>query len=248
MGRGIGARAMNLGLDNKVVIVCGGASGIGAAVVSVLASEGAIPFILDSSLPPAELLARTGAPAQIIDFADAAACIAAVDRVASRFGRIDALVNGAHSEPDVEEAEPAFASATRNLAHCHLMTQACLPHLRRTRGSVISIANRASLELAGSASYVATKAGIVGLTREWAAQLSKDEIRVNALIPGGAAAAPFAQTDRNARFAAPPCPHPTDAGEIANAAAFLLSECAGRTTGQWLCIDGWNPPAMHNPV
>jgi len=237
---------MNLDLDNKVVIVSGGASGIGAAVVSVLASEGAIPFILDSILPPAELLARTGAPAQIVDFADSAACTAAVQRVASRFGRIDALVNGARGEPETEEMEPAFASVTRNLAHHHLMTQACLPHLRRTRGSIVSIAKRVSFEFDESASYVAAKAGMIGLTQEWAALLSKDDIRVNAVIPGGVAAAPLQQADRNTRFTTPPLPHPTDAGEVANVAAFLLSECAGRTTGQWLCIDRRNQPAVHS--
>lgn len=229
---------MNLDLDNKVVIVSGGASGIGAAVVSVLASEGAIPFILDSILPPAELLARTGAPAQIVDFADSAACAAAVQRVASRFGRIDALVNGVRSEAEAGETEPAFASVTRNLAHYHLMTQACLPHLRRTRGSIVSIASQASLALDESASYVAAKAGIVGLTREWAAALARDGIRVNAAIPAGSTGA-LPHDGRSPRSAAP---RSTDAGQVANVVAFLLSERAGPTSGQWLCIDGAHQP------
>jgi len=233
---------MNLDLDNKVVIVSGGASGIGAAVVSVLASEGAIPFILDSILPPAELLARTGAPAQIVDFADSAACTAAVQRVASRFGRIDALVNGARGDPEAEEMEPAFASVTRNLAHHHLMTQACLPHLRRTRGSIVSIANQASLEIEESAGYVAAKAGIVGLTREWAALLTKDGIRVNAVIPAGAATASGPRPLRSRP------PQPTDADEVANVTAFLLSERAGPTTGQWLCIDSAYQSSVHSLV
>lgn len=231
---------MNLDLDNKVVIVSGGASGIGAAVVSVLASEGAIPFILDSTLPPAELLARTGAPTQIIDFADPTACATAVQRVASRFGRIDALVNGARGAPEAEEIEPAFASVTRNLTHYHLMTQACLPHLRRTRGSIVSIASQAGAEADESAGYVAAKAGIVGLTREWAALLARDGIRVNAVIPAGAAAASLPRSTPSLP------PQLTDADEAANLAAFLLSERAGRTTGQWLCVDGTNQPAVHS--
>jgi len=222
---------MNLDLDNKVVIVSGGASGIGAAVVGVLASEGAIPFILDSILPPAELLARTGAPAQIVDFADSTACTAAVQRVASRFGRIDALVNGAHSVPEAGETEPVFASVTRNLAHCHLMTQACLSHLRRTRGSIVSIASQAGLELDDSASHVAVKAGIVGLTQEWAAALAKDGIRVNAVIPTAAA------TTSRLHRAAPLPTKPVGTDEIANVTAFLLSERAGPTSGQWLRME-----------
>lgn len=239
---------MNLDLDNKVVIVSGGASGIGAAVVGVLASEGAIPFILDSILPPAELLARTGAPVQIVDFADSAACAAAVQRVASRFGRIDALVNGARRETEAEAAEPAFASVTRNLAYYHLMTQHCLPHLRRTRGAIVSIASQASLEFDESASYVAAKAGIVGLTREWATLLAGDGIRVNAVIPAGAASAPFPRTDPGTRRIAPTQPPQTDAGEVASVTAFLLSERAGPTTGQWLCIDGGYQAPMQSPV
>lgn len=230
---------MNLDLDNKVVIVSGGASGIGAAVVSVLASEGAIPFILDSILPPAELLARTGAPAQIVDFADSAACAAAVQRVASRFGRIDALVNGARRETEAEEAEPAFASVTRNLAYYHLMTQHCLPHLRRTRGAIVSLASQSNLEFDESASYVAAKAGIVGLTREWATLLAADGIRVNAVIPAGAAAA------SHHRAVSPP-PKPAGADEVANVTAFLLSERSGPTTGQWLRIEGVGRPAAHS--
>jgi len=226
---------MNLDLDNKVVIVSGGASGIGAAVVSVLASEGAIPFILDSILPPAELPARTGAPAQIVDFADSAACAAAVQRAASRFGRIDALVNCVHNDP-AEENEPIFASVTRNLAHCHLMTQACLAHLRRTRGSIVSIASQAGLELDESASHVAAKAGIVGLTREWATALARDGIRVNAVIPTATA------TASRLHRAAPLPTKPVGNDEIANVTAFLLSERAGPTSGQWLCMEGHLQP------
>jgi len=237
---------MNLDLDNKVVIVSGGASGIGAAVVDVLASEGAIPFILDSTLPPAELLARTGAPAQIVDFTDSAACAAAVQRVASRFGRIDALVNGVRDEPETE-AEPVFASVTRNLAYHHLMTQHCLPHLRRSRGAIVSIARQAGTESDESAGYVAARAGIVGLTREWAAALARDGIRVNAVIPAGAASdAPPRTTGRGARSTAS-LPM-ADTGEVASVTAFLLSERAGPTTGQWLCVDGAYRPSAHSQV
>lgn len=157
---------MNLELDNKIILVVGGAHGIGASVVTALAGEGAVPFIFDTETPPRELLSRTGALVQTLDLGDSSACEAAVQRVAARFGRIDGLVNGAGEETGPEGSDPLFASVTRSLAHYDLMTRHCLPHLRRVRGSIVSIADHPSIE-PDKPGYVALKTGVLGLTSEW---------------------------------------------------------------------------------
>lgn len=177
---------MNLELDNKIILVVGGAHGIGASVVTALAGEGAVPFIFDTEAPPQELLSRTGAPAQTLDLRDPSACEAAIQRVAARFGRIDGLVNGAGEEAGPKTADPLFASVTRSLAYYDLMTRHCLPHLRRVRGAIVSIANHPLIE-PDVPGYVALKTGVLGLTSEWAAAFAKDGYASTRLFPQGRA-------------------------------------------------------------
>jgi L-fucose dehydrogenase len=219
---------MNMELDNKVILVVGGAGELGASVVAALAGEGAIPFILDTQAPLPELLARTGAPAQTIDFGDAAGCEAAVGRVAARFGRIDGLVNAA-GRGHAASAGTAVFSVAHSLARYDLMTRYSLPYLRRVRGAIVTIADH--LFGPDEAGYVALETGILGLTREWAAAFAGDGVRANAVIPARVSDWRSAARQGPKRRRASP-------GEVADTVTFLLSNRAALTTGQWLYVDG----------
>lgn len=133
---------MDMGLRDKVVLVTGGASGIGAAISQGLAAEGAIPVVLARSAPaPAFVEALTAASPRattiLTELTDDAQCRNAVDQVLAAFGRIDGLVNnaGANDSVGLEAGPDAFrASIERNLTHYYTMAHLCLPHLKAARG------------------------------------------------------------------------------------------------------------------
>lgn len=244
---------MDLQLANKVFIVTGGSSGIGAAISQCLAAEGAVPVIFDRVAPPAALvatLAQYGADQLELD--DDAACAAAIGRVVARHGRLDGLVNnaGVNDGVGLEAGVEAFAgSLRRNLLHVYGMTHHALPHLRATKGAVVNIASKTALTGQGHTSgYTAAKGGVLALTREWAADLAADGIRVNAVLPAEVMtplyerwlarfpdpAARLAQINRHIPLGR----RMTVPQEIADTVVFLLSSRAGHTTGQWLSVDG----------
>jgi L-fucose dehydrogenase len=243
---------MNLGFVGKVVIVTGGADGIGAAIASVLAEEGATTVVFDRDPITADPLASMAAMSVQLDLSDDAACAEAVAAVAGRFGRIDGLVNNAGNNDCIglEAGTRAFLdSVERNLGHHYSMAHHCLPHLRRTRGAIVGIASKTAVTGQGSTSgYVAAKAGVLGLTREWAAALAGDGIRVNAVVPAEVMTASYERYLRNfadpdetlaaIRARIPLGNRMTEPREIADTVAFLLSDRAGHTTGQWVFVDG----------
>jgi L-fucose dehydrogenase len=180
---------VNLGLAEKVVLVTGGASGIGAATVTVLAGEGAIPVILDKdpvSEALQEILGDAGHTIRM-DLNNDDACAAAVAEVIERFGSIDGLVNNAGSNDGVDLAAgtAAFlASVARNLGHHYAMAHHALPHLRTSRGAMVGVASKTAVTgQGGTSGYVAAMGGVLALTREWATALAADGIRVNAVVP-----------------------------------------------------------------
>ena len=246
---------MDLHLNNKVVIVTGGASGIGAAISLTLADEGAIPVVLGKSPMPAEFAQRLGARPHLfiqMELTDEAACAAAVAQTVQRFGRIDGLVNNAGINDNVglEDGRAAFVlSLERNLIHYYVMLHHCLPHLRASRGAVVNISSKTAVTGQGHTSgYCAAKGAQLSLTREWAAALLADGIRVNAVIPAEVMTPLYArwlQSFDNAdeKLAAITSKIPlgqrmTTAEEIANSCVFLLSDVSSHTTGQWVFVDG----------
>ena len=248
---------MKLGLENKVVLVTGGGAGIGGAISTVLAEEGAIPAILGRTpldeafaaglhaLQPATLFVRT-------ELSEDAQCAAAVAQVVARFGGIHGLVNnaGANDGVGLEAGLAAFnASLTRNLGHYYSMAHHCLPHLRAATGAIVNISSKTALTGQGNTSgYVAAKAAQLGLTREWAAALAGDGVRVNAVLPAEVMTPlyrrwldtfddPQDQLDRITAHI--PLGHRmTTDREIADTVVFLLSPRSGHTTGQWIVPDG----------
>jgi len=240
-------------MSEKVVLVTGGASGIGAAAVEVLAGEGAIPVILDSdpvSEAPQEILGDVHAIQ--MDLNDDDACAAAVAEVIERFGSIDGVVNNAGSNDgvDLKAGTAAFlASVAQNLGYHYAMVYHALPHLRKSRWAIVGVASKTAVTgQGGTSGYVAAKGGVLALTREWTTALAAEGIRVNAVVPAEVATAAYERhlakfPDPDAARAAVlrhiPLGHRmTDPREIADTIVFLLSSRASHITGQWIFVDG----------
>lgn len=252
---------MDLGLRDKVVIVTGGGSGIGAAVAEVLAEEGAVPAILARRPPEEAFLSRLAARSARAgwvraDLSRDEDCAAAVAEVRSRWGRIDGLVNNAGSNDKVGiAAGPAAfrASLDANLVHCYALLHHCVEDLKAAAadgaGAVVNVSSKTAVTgQGGTSAYVAAKAAQLGLTREWAAELAPHGVRVNAVVPAevmtplyarllDATGDPAGEAERiGARV--PLGRRFTTPREVADAVVFLLSPRSGHTTGQWVFPDG----------
>ena len=250
---------MDLQLKGKVILVTGGAKGIGAAIVRECAREGAVPVIADKDTPAAEQLTnelrRTSAQSEFIltELTSAQACKAAVDFTLQNFRRLDGLVNNAGINDGVGLAagspEQFLGSLERNLFHIYNLTHYALPALKQSRGAIVNISSKTAVTGQGNTSgYVAAKAAILGLTREWAVELLSDNIRVNAVVPAEVMTPlyeswlskfPDPQAARTRIESKIPLAHRmTTAEEIAHTVVFLLSEKSSHTTGQHLFVDG----------
>lgn len=248
---------MKLGLDGKVVIVTGGGAGIGGAISTVLAEEGAIPAIIGRSplQPDFEARLRALQPELIFiqaDLTDDTACKSAIAAIAAHGHGIHGLVNNAGTNDGVglDKGTQAFAASVQaNLAHYYGMVHHCLPHLRESRGAIVNISSKTALTgQGGTSGYVAAKAAQLGLTREWAAALLPDGIRVNAVLPAEVMTPLYESwldsfDDPQAKLESiiskiPLGQRMTEAREIADMVVFLLSERSSHTTGQWIVPDG----------
>ncbi|GGE15812.1 short-chain dehydrogenase/reductase [Aureimonas endophytica] len=248
---------MDLGLKDKVVIVTGGGAGIGGAVSLGLAREGAVPVVFGRSplAPDFEARLRETAPQASfvqLDLADDAASARAVAATLERHGRIDGLVNnaGVNDGVGLEAGPEAFrASLERNLIHYYTLAHHCLPALKAARGAIVNVSSKTALTGQGNTSgYTAAKGAQLSLTREWAASLRNDGVRVNAVLPAEVMTPLYERwlqtfDDPEARLQEitrriPLGQRMTTAEEIANTVVFLLSDAASHTTGQWLFVDG----------
>ena len=243
---------MDLHLAGKVVVVTGGGSGIGAGIVEVLAEEGARPVILARRPPEADWLKRVGAPFYQAELSDDAACAAAVTQIRKDHGAIHGLVNnaGANDGIGLDKGPEAFrASLNQNLVHYYTMVHLLRDDLAQSRGAIVNISSKTALTgQGGTSAYVAAKAAQLGLTREWAAEFLPLGIRVNAIVVAEVMTPLYARwletlPDPAAALEGitrriPLGQRMTTAREIADTCAFLLSERASHTTGQWLFPDG----------
>ena len=250
---------MDLELKDKVVLVTGGAKGIGAAITKTCAQEGAVAVAIDRDLLACQQLQGELSTQSLqtrfiaMDLSSAENCNAVVQQAIEAFGHIDALVNnaGINDKVGLEHGDPQkfLCSLERNLLHYYNMAHYALPHLKRTRGSIVNISSKTALTgQGGTSGYVASKAAILGMTREWAAELLPYSIRVNAVIPAEVMTQLYQQwlqsfPDPQAKLKSVVAKIPLDRrmtspDEIAAMVAFLISAKAGHITGQHLFVDG----------
>ena len=250
---------MDLHLKDKIIIVTGGAKGIGEGIVKVLAREGAIPVIIgrskEDNLATAEAIKAEGGKAfQVVaELSVPQLCEFAVKEVVRQFGRIDGLVNNAGVNDGVGLENGNYqnfvASLHKNVIHYYLMAHHALPELKKSKGSIVNITSKtADTGQGGTSAYAAANGGRNALTREWAVELLKYGIRVNAvsvaecftpLYERWIQSLPNPQEKlKEIESKIPLGNRMTTAEEIANMVAFLLSERSSHTTGQIIHVDG----------
>lgn len=246
-------------LAGKVALVTGGAAGIGLATAKRFVEEGATVSICDVAAETGERAARELGPhAQFreVNVTDKAAVDAWVADVHARFGRIDILVNNAgiirdHQLVRVKDGEIVGGMPEAdfdlvvavNLKGTFLCTQAVVPFMIRQRsGVILNASSVAGLDgNFGQTNYVATKAGLVGMTKVWARELGKYGIRVNAVAPGFTATEILRTMPEKVLEgirARTPLGRLGDPRDIANAYLFLASHEAAFITGAVLRVDG----------
>jgi 3-oxoacyl-[acyl-carrier protein] reductase len=251
--------AIETGLEGKVVIVTGAAAGIGRATAEAFARQASTVVAWDVDEARGRALAAEfggGAVFERVDVADAASVARAVAATAERLDRIDVLVNNAGIVRDAqlvkwkdgkvassmsdEAWEAVIGVNLRGVFNC---TRAVTPHMISGGGGVILSASSVVGLYGnfGQTNYVATKAGVIGMTRTWARELGRFGIRVNAVAPGFIAteilqAMPEKVLD--AMLAHTPIGRMGRPEDIADAYVWLASDAAAFVTGTVLSVDG----------
>jgi L-fucose dehydrogenase len=250
---------MDLGLQNKVIVVTGGARGIGEGISRILSGEGAIVAIVgrngtDNLLLQKELESGgTNSFSVQAELSDPGACERSVEAVLQKFGRIDGLVNNAGVNDGVGletgTYETFMKSLHNNLVHYYLMAHFALPHLKKSKGSIVNISSKTAETGQGNTSaYAAANGGRNAMTREWAVELLKYGIRVNAVIVAECWTPQYEswlstlkQPNEKLKEITGKIPlenRMTTVAEIAQMVAFLLSDKSSHTTGQLIHVDG----------
>jgi L-fucose dehydrogenase len=250
---------MQLQLEHKVIVITGGAKGIGAAIARICAQEGALPVVIDRDAEAGRQLEQELASAGIgakwiaAELSVADSCRQAVEDTVAKYGRIDGLVNnaGVNDRVGLELGSPEqyLASLKRNLLHYYDMAHFCLPHLKKSHGAIVNISSKTAVTgQGGTSGYASAKGAILALTREWAAELLSYGIRVNAIVPAEVMTplyqqwlSSFPDPEEKLKKIIAKIPlgrRMTEPTEIAAAAVFLLSGKAGHITGQHWFVDG----------
>jgi 3-oxoacyl-[acyl-carrier protein] reductase len=247
--------------DNRVVVVTGGASGIGKATAIRFSEAGAKVVVLDVNQEQGQAVVKAlgqDAAFEAVNVANRAEVGQVMDGVVARYGRIDVLVNNAGITRDAQfmklqengeilkqMSEADFDLVVSiNLKGVFNCTQAVTPHMiRQGSGGVVLNASSAVALYGnfGQTNYVATKAGVIGMTKVWARELGRYGIRVCAVAPGFTATEMVAKIPEKvleqmkARIPLGKLAEPSD---IANAYFFLASDQARHITGAVLSVDG----------
>jgi NAD(P)-dependent dehydrogenase (short-subunit alcohol dehydrogenase family) len=240
-------------LDGRVAIVTGASSGLGVAFAQGFAEAGADVVLgarrADRLESTADLVRAAGRRALAVatDVSDPEACTALVQAAMDEFGRVDTLVNNAGigtAVPATHETPEQFRSVIDvNLNGCYWMAQAC-GRVMQPGSSIVNISSVLGLTTGGlpQAAYSATKAALIGLTRDLAQQWTgRKGIRVNALAPGFFASEmtdtyPEGYLDQAMQRV--PAGRKGEGVELAAALVFLASDAGGYVTGQTLAVDG----------
>ena len=250
---------MNLGLKEKVIIVTGGAKGIGAGISQALGLESAMVVIVGRNEADNQacinLIQATGGQAFsfVAELTRPEECTRVVQEIVNMFGRIDGLVNnaGVNDGVGLENGtyERFMQSLHANLVHYYLLAQACLPYLKKSKGAIVNIGSKTAETGQGNTSgYAASNGGRNALTREWALELRDYNIRVNSVIVAECYTPMYEkwiQTLENPeeKLASITSKIPlgqrmTTKEEIGDMVTFLMSPKSSHTTGQIIHVDG----------
>ena len=217
---------MSQDLSGKIVLVTGGASGLGSEICRVMAEGGATVVVADVQADGADNIAsEIGGSAETVDLTDGTACAALVERVVAAHGRIDVLVNNAGTDKTVSIEELELEDFTRvidvNLVAPFALTKAVFPHMRgQQSGYIINIVSTAAKRAwANASAYHASKWGLLGLSHAMHVEGRPDGIKVTALLAGGMRT-PFILD----RFPDTPLENLQDPRTVAETVAFLLGQ------------------------
>ncbi len=230
--------------QKKIAIVTGGAQGIGSAIASHLLSHNMCVVIADIHSPDSKFESYNSSCFLFVktDVTSEPSVKQCVQKTYAHFGRIDVLVNNAGLLPDdlppIEQIPLKLWDKfiMTNLTGAFLCTKYAIPHIRKTRGTIINIASTRALQSEGiDAPYAASKGGLVSLSRAMAIELGPD-IRVNAISPGWIDTGKYRLTKKD--HEQHPAGRVGKTQDVAHLVAFLISEDAAYITGQNYVIDG----------
>jgi L-fucose dehydrogenase len=251
---------LDLELTDRVIVVTGGGSGIGASITRACLNEGAkVVVVSRTSDTVKHFIESIELDHKRCDFieaelADTKQCKRAIEYVKETHGRLDGLVNNAGTNDGVglENGDPEsfLESLRQNLLHYYAMAHYALPMLKAACGAIVNISSKVALTgQGGTSAYAAAKGAQLALTREWAAELLPFGIRVNSILPAEVMTPLYkswleSQKDPAATLKAitehiPLGKRMTEGAEIAAMTVFLLSsKQSGHTTAQHLVVDG----------
>lgn len=251
---------MNLYLQNKVIIVSGGASGIGESICKKLAEEGAIPCILDRNETRMENVVKEikqqysiDAFSALTELTDPNACKISIERILLKFGRIDGLVNNAGLNDGVGlengNYDKFLASLEKNVGHYFTLANYCLSALKESKGSIVNICSKTGLTgQGGTSGYAAANGERLALTNDWAIELASFGINVNAVVVAECWTPQYEwwinqQTNPEEKIKEITSRIPlgnrmTTSDEIADTVLLLLSGNSKSINGQFIYVDG----------
>lgn len=235
--------------SDKVVTVTGGSHGIGRAAVERFLAEGARVALLDIDAAAAAMtrdeVAAEGGVVSVIpcDIRDTASVTRAVESVVRQFGQIDVLASVAGGDAVTDDPlDEAYWSRilSLNLHGPVRLIRSCVPHLKRTRGSIVLVGSVNGLVAFGSPAYSSAKAGLSILAKNLAVTLGPDRVRINVVAPGTVRTRVWEGVDGGAENLLEYCAldRVGEPSDIASAIAFLASSDASWITGVTLPVDG----------
>ncbi len=251
---------MDLGLRGKVVVITGAAGlkgSIGATILQQLAEEGAIPAVIDRNdrgFAYVEELQKKGIDALFCktDVTKPEEVETAIAAIVKKYNKIDVVINnvGVNDGAGLESSYDDFMNSLKlNMVSYFLVVKHALPLLKESKGNILNIGSKVGLTgQGGTSGYAASKGGVLGLTREWAVDLIKYNIRSNAIIIAESwtpAYDAWIKTLENGEEKLksivkkiPLENRMTTPAEIADQCLFTISNKSSHTTGQFIAVDG----------